>query len=85
MNFKPVSTVLDLETLDHSEIVEGYLSAEKDDPEPGPNRGRAYWHGWCNRMRDKGAMAMEDASWRLARELVTRGKGVEGASQTNDN
>lgn len=46
MNFTPVSTVADLETLDGEQIREGYRSAERGDPEPGPNRGRSFWHGW---------------------------------------
>ncbi len=48
MNFDPVRTLADLETLDKNEIMEGYLSTTPGDPEPGPNRGRAYWHGWRN-------------------------------------
>lgn len=70
MIFAPVRTKADLETLDHDSIVEGYLSAERGDPEPGENRGRAFWHGWCNRMRDIGDRPMDDASWQLASEVV---------------
>jgi hypothetical protein len=32
----------DLDSLDDALIVEGYLSAERGDPEPGPNRGRSF-------------------------------------------
>lgn len=52
MNFQPVATLEELDALDDAEMLEGYLSAERGDPEPGENRGKAYWHGWCNRMRD---------------------------------
>ncbi len=38
-NFEPVRTLADLDTLDSNEIIEGYLSAERGDPEPGLNRG----------------------------------------------
>jgi hypothetical protein len=68
--FAPVRTKADLDTLDSEAIVQGYLSAERGDPEPGENRGRAFWHGWCNRMRDIGELPMDDASWQLAREIV---------------
>ncbi|MBP2433953.1 MULTISPECIES: hypothetical protein [Bradyrhizobium] len=43
MNFAPVSTLTNLESLDEEQIVEDYLSAERGNPEPGPNRGRSYW------------------------------------------
>ena len=54
--FVPVSTIEDLAGLDDDAIVEGYregLRASPDEPEPGLNRGRAFWHGWCNAMRDR--------------------------------
>ena len=44
----------DIKALDAAEIREGYMSAERGDPEPGPNRGKAFWHGWRNRMIDLG-------------------------------
>lgn len=70
MNFEPIRTKADLETLDHAEIVAGYMETRRGDPEPGTNRGRAYWHGWCNRMRDFGELPMTAASAQLAKELV---------------
>lgn len=71
--FKPVSTLADLETLDQDEIMEGYRSAERGDPEPGENRGRAFWHGWCNRMRDMGELPPTEASCKLAHEWAKDG------------
>lgn len=73
MNFAPVRTKADLNTLDHDEIVAGYLETKRGDPEPGPNRGRAYWHGWRNRMIDLGEIPVDDASRQLAHELWPRG------------
>lgn len=70
MNFEPVRTKADLDVLDQNEILEGYMSAERGDPEPGPNRGRAFWHGWRNRMIDYGELPGDDASHQLAREVV---------------
>lgn len=52
MPFAPVKTLDDLDSLDENEIIEGYKSAERGDPEPGENRGRAFWHGWRCRMFD---------------------------------
>lgn len=60
----------DLETLDEDAIGEGYRTAEQGDPEPGPNRGRAFWHGWCNRMRDIGALPPTPESSKLAGEFL---------------
>lgn len=69
-SFEPVRTKADLDSLDEADIVDGYLSAERGDPEPGPNRGRAFWHGWRNRMIDLGELPPDDASRQLAHEIV---------------
>jgi hypothetical protein len=74
MPFEPVRTVADLETLSEAEIIDGYTSAVRGDPEPGENRGRAFWHGWCNRMRDIGARPHDEASAQLAHEFVNRSR-----------
>ena len=74
MNFEPVRTVADLETLDHAEVVAGYMEAQRGDPEPGVNRGRSYWHGWANRMRDYGEWPQTAASAQLAHEVVASGR-----------
>lgn len=71
-NFEPVSTKADLDTLDQADILEGYMSAERGDPEPGPNRGRAYWHGWRNRMIDMHVLPVDDAAMQLVREMYPR-------------
>lgn len=68
MSFEPVATLADLDTLDSDEIVDGYLSFEKGDLEPGPNRGRAFWHGWRNAACDAGQIPKDAAMAQLARE-----------------
>jgi hypothetical protein len=70
MNFEPVKTKADLDSLDQADVLEGYMSAERGDPEPGPNRGRAFWHGWRNRMIDLGQIPSDDASRQLVKEVV---------------
>lgn len=77
-NFEPIRTYSDLESLDEGQIIEGYLSTERGDPEPGQNRGRAFWHGWRNRMIDLGELPHDEASAQLAREFVA-------AQRTNRN
>lgn len=74
MKFVPVSSLSDLESLDEDMIVDGYRSAERGDPEPGPNRGRAFWHGWRNRMIDLGELPGDEASRQLAHEYVHRAR-----------
>lgn len=68
--FVPVTTLDDLETLDLDQIVEGYLSSERGDPEPGENRGRAFWHGWRCRQMDYGLLKSDAGHWQLAKEFV---------------
>ncbi len=70
MTFEPVRTLADLESLNEADIFDGYMSAERGDPEPGENRGRAFWHGWRNRMIDLGEIPHDDASRQLAYEVV---------------
>ena len=69
MPFEPVRTKDDLETLDKDEIVAGYVDFRPGDPEPGENRGRAYWHGWRNAAADHKQIPMDDAMHQLAHEL----------------
>ena len=52
--FAPVRTAEDLDSLDPNEIVAGFRDFQRGDPEPGPNRGRAYWHGWRVAAADHG-------------------------------
>ena len=68
--FTPVATKSELDTLDAQEILAGYLSAERGDPEPGLNRGKAFWHGWRNRMMDIHEIPKDEAARKLAHEVV---------------
>jgi len=70
MAFEPVRTMADLNGLNEDDMVEGYLSAERGDPEPGENRGRSFWHGWRNRMIDMGELPPDEAGTQLAREYL---------------
>lgn len=73
MNFAPVRTKADLDTLDHDEIFAGYVGARRGDPEPGPNRGRAYWHGWRTAMMDFGEVEIDADHRHLVHEVAPRG------------
>jgi len=80
MAFEPVRTLADLDALDPAEIYEGYMSAERGDPEPGENRGRAFWHGWRNRMIDLHVIPVDDAARQLARECMVARRAFSSAS-----
>lgn len=75
MRFTPVTTLADLATLDEADMIEGHLSAERDDPEPGENRGRSFWHGWRTRMMDLGELPIDDDHRALVRAYVATTKG----------
>lgn len=72
MNFAPVRTLEELDGLDMGAILEGYRSAERGDPEPGENRGKAFWHGWCNRQRDFSVLPYSGDAAVLAGAYVKR-------------
>ena len=70
MKFVPVRTLADFDSLTIEEVTLGYTTTQRGDPEPGENRGRAFWHGWRNRMIDFGELPPDGASWQLAHECV---------------
>ena len=76
MSFEPVRTKADLLTLDADEITAGFRDGyrDPDQPEPGPNRGRAYWHGWRSAMIDKRRLPRDEASAQLAHEIAPGGR-----------
>ncbi len=74
MNFAPVATLEDLDGLDEALMLEGHLSAERGDPEPGPNRGRSFWHGWRTRMMDLGEIEIDDIHRGLVKDWVARNR-----------
>jgi hypothetical protein len=76
MPFEPVRTKADFETLNGADVVEGYCSTERGDPEPGENRGRSYWHGWRNRMIDYGELPVDAAAMQLVGELYPSKRDV---------
>ena len=76
MSFDRVGTLADLDLLDSDEIVRGYLDWRAGDPEPGPNRGRAYWHGWRVRAMDAGSIEIDAEHRALASAYYRRSRSV---------
>lgn len=77
-NFEPVLTLDDLDSLDNDEIVEGYCGWRPGDPEPGPNRGRAYWHGWMNAAYDHNAIPCRPGHAALVHAWLDRERNRQG-------
>ena len=72
--FKPISTVADLDLQDSKEMVDGYRDGLNGTHEPGSDKSRSYWHGWRNGMRDTGRIPSDSAMDNLAEEYVRRQK-----------
>jgi hypothetical protein len=68
--FQPVATVTELNSLDETDMIAGHLSAERGDPEPGPNRGKAFWHGWRTRMMDLHEIPIDEKHRKLVKEWI---------------
>lgn len=72
MTHEPVTTLEDLDSLDQDQIVKGYMECRKEDPEPGANSDRGYWHGWCRRAEDNGEREITPEHRILARAYLAR-------------
>lgn len=70
--FKPVTTLADLDALDGDEVVEGYFDGRAGWPEPGNNRSRSYWHGWRNGASDANLRPIDAAQRELVRVTLAR-------------
>lgn len=68
--YKAISTAAELETLNSIEALDGYLSGLRNDPEPGSDKSKSFWHGWRNGMADKGRIPIDSAMRNLAEEIV---------------
>ena len=73
MTREPITTVAELEALDHDEVLEGYHDGHDGVPEPGNNRSFSYWHGWRNGMIDRGRLPVDAAAHALARDCINTG------------
>lgn len=74
--FAPVRTKTDLEQLDETEMVSGYLAGYSGVPTPGSDRSRSFWHGWRNGRVDGGHDQIDCHQVALAREVVGQYRGL---------
>ena len=72
MKFAPVRTLVDLDSLNEADMTEGYRTAQRVDPEPVENLGRAFWHGWRCRMMDYGELKIDADHYTLVGLWVDR-------------
>lgn len=70
IKYFPVQTVCDVQSLDSQEMLAGYLSGLRGDPEPSSERSRSYWHGWRNGASDNGFRPIDAAQRLLASRVV---------------
>lgn len=61
----PVCTIGELELLSPDEMSAGYAAGLNGAPEPGPERSRAYHHGWRVGSFDAGYLAVDLAHQHL--------------------
>lgn len=71
-DFLPVRTADDLDSLDENEVYQGSRDYQKGDPPPGPNRGRAYWHGWRVAAMNHGDLPTDDDMRALVKSITRR-------------
>jgi hypothetical protein len=70
----PVTTISELQELEDSEILEGYVDGRSNEPMPGDNRSKAYWHGWRNGQVDGGHAKIDNAQMELVKKVVAEWK-----------
>ena len=75
MTHEPVTTLADLDALESDEVLAGYRSAERGDPEPGDNHSRGFHHGWRTRMFDLHEIPIPPEHRQLVRDLMKRQRG----------
>jgi hypothetical protein len=68
--YKPVTTLDDLNSLDIQEVMDGYRDGRDGWPEPGNNHSRSYWHGWRNGAADGKHREIDQYQRELARVVV---------------
>ena len=72
----PVVDLADLDALDETEMVEGYMDGFTGEPEPMGNRSRSYWHGWRNGAVDGHHRKLDAAMEILASKVVARSRAA---------
>lgn len=70
--FQPVATLSDLEKLDADEMLDGYRAGLAEEPQPGSDKSKSFWHGWRNGMMDRGKLPHDRASTQLCQEYVAQ-------------
>ena len=75
MPHEPVTTLAEFDALDPSDVIDGYEAARLGDLEPGGNRSRGYWHGWCVYQMVTGARPIPPGHLALAAAIQARLEG----------
>lgn len=69
-----VTTLEQLDSLDSNELMAGFMSSERGDPEPGDNHSLAFHHGWLSRQYDLGERPIPPEHRALTKAYVARAR-----------
>ena len=70
--FNPVLTLDDLDTIDPDDEANGYRSGIDGAKEPGSDKSRSFWHGWCNGRAFYGISPYKEQMENLAKKIAHR-------------
>lgn len=56
--------------LSEDDCLAGYLAGLRDEPEPGSDKSRSFFHGWRNGRADRGHVELDEAQREYARRYV---------------
>jgi len=70
--YKPLSSVRELDVLDGDDCMAGYFVGLDGTSEPGSDKSKSYWHGWRNGMMDTNRLPIDWSARNLVAEFVRR-------------
>jgi hypothetical protein len=71
--YTPISSVAELALLNSDEIIEGYRSGSRGEPEPDSTKSKSFWHGYRNGLVDFGHWKGDEHQTALARDCIAHG------------
>ena len=68
----PIDTASQLQFLDNTQVLAGYLAGLQYSPLPPLDCSYSYWHGWRNGQVDGGWMQKDEAQAALAHDVLSQ-------------
>ena len=66
----PTSSLPELSPQDSAEALAGYLEGLANRPEPGSNKSKIFWHGWCGGQSDRKFAPLDEYALGVAQKLL---------------